>query len=295
LLDPLSGAENGFVALQRGVAVVTGSSSGFGLLSSIELARAGFRVFATMRNPDKRGKLDAAAVKADVEVDVLQLDVTDDDSVASAFERVQADSGRVDVLLSNAGYGIGGFVEDISVEEFSEQFDTNFFGGVRVVKAVLPGMRERRSGRIILMSSIGVFNPVPGLSAYNASKAALEAFGEALRYEMVPYGVFVSLIEPGTYATDIFFDNARYAAGMREGSSPRFEESRRMERVAMKVVERRRKADPREVARKVRHAATARRPKLRYLVGSDARVIKPLRAVTPTRVTEATVRKILRG
>src|SRR5205085_4876901 len=107
------------------------------------------------------------------------------------------DAGRIDVLVSNAGYGVGGFVEDTTLEQFRDQFETNFFGGVRVVKAVLPGMRERQSGRIILMSSIGAFNAVPGLSAYNATKAALEAFGEALRYETTADGVFVSLIEPG--------------------------------------------------------------------------------------------------
>jgi NAD(P)-dependent dehydrogenase (short-subunit alcohol dehydrogenase family) len=279
----------------RRVAVLTGCSSGFGLLSAVELSAAGFRVFATMRDPAKRDKLDRAAGDAGVSVEVLPLDVTSDQSVAAAFESVRKEAGRVDVLVSNAGYGIGGFVEDTSVDEFRAQFETNFFGGVRVVKAVLPGMRERKSGRIVLMSSIGVFNPVPGLSAYNASKAALEAFGEALRYETVHDGVFVSLVEPGTYATDIFFDNARYAGGMRDPSSPHAEASRRMESFAMKQVERRRKADPREVAHAVRRAATAKRPKLRYLVGTDAKVIKPLRAVTPTRVTEAAVRKILRG
>jgi NAD(P)-dependent dehydrogenase (short-subunit alcohol dehydrogenase family) len=145
------------------------------------------------------------------------------------------------------------------------------------------------------MSSIGVFNSVPGLSAYNASKAALEAFGEALRYEAIQDGIFVSLIEPGTYATDIFFDNAQYAEGMRDSSSPHYERSRRMERFAMKQVERRRKADPGEVARAVARAATVRRPKLRYLVGTDARLLKPIRAVTPVRVTEAVARRILGG
>jgi NAD(P)-dependent dehydrogenase (short-subunit alcohol dehydrogenase family) len=280
---------------ERGVAVLTGCSSGFGLLSAVELASAGFRVFATVRSPSKREKLDRAAARAGVPVEVLPLDVTSDGSVAAAFQRIDGEAGRVDVLVGNAGYGIGGFVEDTSLEEFRQQFETNFFGGVRVVKAVLPGMRERRSGRIILMSSIGVFNPVPGLSAYNATKAALEAFGEALRYESVHDGVFVSLIEPGTYATDIFFVNARYAEGMRDPASPHYDESRRMERFAMKQVERRRKADPGEVARTVRQAATARRPRLRYLVGTDAKLIKPVRMVTPVRITEAAVRKILRG
>ncbi|MDP9340520.1 MAG: SDR family NAD(P)-dependent oxidoreductase [Actinomycetota bacterium] len=283
------------MATGRGVAVITGSSSGFGMLSAVELAGKGFRVYATMRNPGKRDNLDRAAAEAGVSVEVLPLDVTSDESVAAAFEKVLAEAGLVDVLVSNAGYGVGGFVEDTSIEQFREQFETNFFGGVRVVKAVLPGMRERRSGRIILMSSIGVFNSVPGLSAYNASKAALEAFGEALRYEAAHDGIFVTLIEPGTYATDIFFDNAKYAEGMQDPSSPHYERSRRLERFAMKQVERRRKADPREVARKVAQAATVRRPKLRYLVGTDARLIKPVRAVMPVRVTEAAVRKILEG
>jgi len=280
---------------RRRVAVLTGCSSGFGLLSAVELASAGFRVYATMRTPSKREQLDGAAAHAGVSVEVLPLDVTSDESVASAFERIQAEARRVDVLVSNAGYGIGGFVEDTSVEEFREQFETNFFGAVRVVKAVLPGMRERRSGRIILISSIGAFNPVPGLSAYNASKSALEAFGETLRYETVHDGVFVTLVEPGTYATDIFFDNARYAAGMRDPGSPHAKESARMELFAMREVERRRKADPGEVARKVRLVATTKRPRLRYLVGTDAKIIKPLRAVTPARVKEAAARRILRG
>jgi len=283
--------------VRRGVAVVTGSSSGLGMLSAVELALAGFRVYATMRDPGKRERLDAAAAESGMEehVEVLPLDVTSDASVDEAFDRIHGESGRVDVLVSNAGYGIAGFVEDMSLQEFRDQFETNFFGGIRVVKAVLPGMRERRRGRIVLMSSIGVFNTVPGLSAYNASKAALEAFGEALRYETVHDDVFVSMIQPGTYATDIFFDNAQYAEGMRDPGSPHAEASRRMERIAMKNVERRRRADPREVARTVREAATAKRPKLRYLVGTDARILKPVRAVTPTRVTEAAFRKMLLG
>ena len=278
------------------VAVITGCSSGFGMLSAVELALAGFQVVATMRDSGKRAKLDGATSEAGLEpLQVLPLDVTSDESVEAALEQIHGEHGRVDVLVSNAGYGVGGFVEDTSLQEFRDQFETNFFGGVRVTKAVLPGMRERRRGRIILMSSIGVFNTSPGLAAYNATKAALEAFGEALRYEAVHDNVFVSLIEPGTYATDIFFDNAQYAEGSRDPASPHFEETQRMERFAMQLVERRRKADPRQVARTVLRAATAKRPRLRYRVGIDAHVLKPVRAITPTRLTEAVTGKIMRG
>jgi NAD(P)-dependent dehydrogenase (short-subunit alcohol dehydrogenase family) len=285
------------MSARRRVAVITGCSSGFGLLSALELAAAGFGVFATMRDTGKRGALDEAARAEGVgaAIEVVPLDVTDDASVAAAFDHVDREAGPVDVLVSNAGFGLAGFVEDTSVEEFHEQFETNFFGAVRVVKAVLPGMRECRRGRIVLMSSIGVFNAVPGLSAYNATKAALESFGEALRYECVPDGVFVSIVEPGTYATDIFDRNARRAAGMIDPDSPHREATDRMERIAMRNLELRRRADPRVVARTVREAATARRPRLRYLVGVDAHVLKPVRALVPTRVTEELFRRMMRG
>jgi NAD(P)-dependent dehydrogenase (short-subunit alcohol dehydrogenase family) len=135
------------------------------MYGSVELARAGFRVYATMRSPGKRGPLDEEAARFVVtrNIDVIPLDVDRDDSVADAMERVLDEAGRVDVLVANAGYGIGGLVEQLSMDEIRQQFETNFFGAVRVVKAVLPAMRERRSGRILLMSSIGVFNAVPGV------------------------------------------------------------------------------------------------------------------------------------
>lgn len=287
-------AENPAIATTGRVAVVTGSSSGFGMLACVELARAGFRVFATMRDPTRRGRLDAEAARAGVAVEVVPLDVAGDESVGAAFRSILAGGGTVDVLVSNAGYGIGGFVEDLTVEEVREQFETNFFGAVRVVKAVLPGMRERRSGRIVLVSSIGVFNPVPGLSAYNASKAALEAFGQALRYEALADGVFVSLLEPGTYPTDIFYGNRRMAAALRDGTSPHAEAGRRLERLVMRQVGRSR-ADPWEVARAIRRLATEPRPPLRRLVGRDALPVKAVRTLVPERLTEAAFRRILRG
>jgi NAD(P)-dependent dehydrogenase (short-subunit alcohol dehydrogenase family) len=283
------------VASVRGVAVVTGASSGFGMYGSVELAKAGFRVYATMRSPDKRTRLDQEAAASGVaeNLAVLPLDVDRDDSVAAAVGEVLSEAGRVDVLVANAGYGIGGLVEQLSMDEIRQQFETNFFGAVRVVKAVLPGMRERGSGRIILMSSLGVFNAVPGVSAYNATKAAMEAFGEALRYEVAPFGIFVSLIEPGTYRTDIFYDNRRMAAATDDPSAPLYEEGRRLEEFAMKQVARS-KQDPRKVGVMIRKVATAPRPRLRYLAGIDTRPIKVLRAITPTRAVERVVARIMK-
>jgi NAD(P)-dependent dehydrogenase (short-subunit alcohol dehydrogenase family) len=277
------------------VALVTGASSGFGMYGSIELARAGFRVFATMRNPGKRNRLDGEAFAARVSdrITVLPLDVDRDDSVAEALGAALEQAGRIDVLVANAGYGIGGLVEQLTMDEIRQQFETNFFGAIRVVKAVLPGMRERRSGRIILMSSIGVFNAVPGVSAYNATKSAMEAFGEALRYEVAPFGVFVSMIEPGTYRTDIFYDNRRMAAATGDPSGPLYEEGRRLEEFAMKQVARM-KQDPRKVGVKIRQVATAKRPRLRYLVGIDTLPIKVIRAIIPTRAVERVVARIMR-
>ena len=276
---------------RRKVALMTGASSGFGMLTSVELATAGFRVYGTMRNLAKREALDAKAAKANVAVEVVPLDVTDDASVADAVRHIVSEAGRIDVLVNNAGYGVGGFVEDMSMQEYRDQFETNFFGAVRMVKAVLPGMRERGSGRIILISSIGVVNPVPGLSAYNGSKAAVDAFGHALRYEVLGHGIFVSLIEPGTYNTDIFHGNAQYAAGALEPDSPNRVAFDNLQRFAMKQVERT-KADPREVAVKVRKVATAERPRLRYMVGKDTLPIKTVRAVIPERAQEALIAKI---
>jgi NAD(P)-dependent dehydrogenase (short-subunit alcohol dehydrogenase family) len=279
----------------RRVAVVTGCSSGFGLEGSVALAKKGFRVFATMRNLVKRDALDRAAAAAGVSVEVLHLDVTVEDSVASTVQEVRERAGAIDVLVSNAGYGIGGFVEDLTLQEIRDQFETNFFGAVQVTKAVLSEMRERRTGRIILISSIGVFNPAPGLSAYNASKSALEAFGQALRYEVLPYGVSVSLVEPGTYATDIFFKNRHMAARSQDPASPYYETAQKLERIVMKQVERRKKADPAEVGELIARVASSRRPKVRYLVGSDARLTKIVRTLLPERATEAAISRLQRS
>ncbi|HEY7954229.1 MAG TPA: SDR family NAD(P)-dependent oxidoreductase [Polyangia bacterium] len=266
------------------VALITGAGSGFGLLSAVELARRGLKVFGSLRDLGRAERLDRAAKEAGVTVEKVQLDVTRPDSIARALAEV----GRVDVLINNAGFGLGGFLEDLTMDELREQLETNFFGLVAVTKAFLPGMRERRHGRIINVSSVGGRFATPGLSAYCASKWAVEGLSESLRHELRPLGVWVSLVEPGTFKTDIFDRNARRAAKMSDPASPWFARSQQMEKVVGALLDRS-TADPADVARTIAHVATCAHPKLRYLVGKDARGQTLAKALLPFSMIEKAI------
>lgn len=188
------------------VALVTGASSGFGLLVSVALAREGYQVVASMRNMQNKEMLTTVASEAGVydRIEVISLDVTDFATVESVVNDVTNRYGRIDVLVNNAGFAVGGFVEELSIEEWERQFATNFFGLVAVTKAVLPIMRTQRSGKIINISSISGRVGFPAMGPYVASKFAVEGFSESLRLEMLPYGVHVVLIEPGSFKTNIW-------------------------------------------------------------------------------------------
>lgn len=251
------------------LAVVTGASSGFGLLASVELARRGMRVCATMRDLGRAAALEQALRDAGVSARTVELDVVKPASVDRAFADIEHTDGPVDILVNNAGYALGGFVEDLSMAELREQLETNFFGLVQVTKRVIPGMRERRSGRIINITSISGRVALPGLGAYAASKFAVEGLSEALRHELRPHGVFVSVVEPGSYRTDIWDRNRRVAARTLDESSPNRAATQRLtERIDRRVATA--LGDPQDVARAIANVATARRPRLRYLVGKDA-------------------------
>ena len=193
------------------VALVTGCSSGIGLLTAIHLANAGYHVVATMRNLKRRDRLDQAAAAANVvdKLDIRRFDITELDSIAPAVSGIINDYGRIDVLVNNAGFPMAGFAEDVELAELREQFETNFFGHVAVTKAVLPIMRNQRSGHVIMISSVSGRTGQPSLSSYASSKFALEGWTESLRMEMFSLGIRVVLIEPGAYDTDIWERNAR--------------------------------------------------------------------------------------
>jgi NAD(P)-dependent dehydrogenase (short-subunit alcohol dehydrogenase family) len=190
------------------VAVVTGCSSGIGFETSLLLARKGLYTYATMRNLNKSQKINDIVKKENLPLKVLQLNVTDDKSVKDAIRQITDESSRIDVLVNNAGYGVMGAVEDLSLDEFKSQFETNFFGVIRVTKEVIPIMRNQGSGgNIINVSSVGGKIGLPLNSAYISSKFALEGLSESMRYELEQFGIDVILIEPGVVKTN-FFENA---------------------------------------------------------------------------------------
>lgn len=193
------------------IVLITGTSSGFGLATAVHLASKGHKVIATMRNLNKKDTLLEEVKKNNCSVDILELDVTDNQSIHNACNKVAQDYGYIDVLINNAGYGIGGAFEDLTELEIRQQMETNFFGVQNVTRTFLPLIRSRKKGKIINISSVSGFSALPHFSAYNASKWALEGFSESLQYELKEFGIEVYLVEPGTYKTPIFYENARYA------------------------------------------------------------------------------------
>ena len=184
------------------VAVVTGSSSGIGFETSLLLAKNGFFTYATMRNLDKSNKIIGLKLKEKLPLEVLELDVTDDKSVKEAIEKIANEQGTVNVLVNNAGYALVGPLEELSIQEFKEQFETNVFGAIRVTQAVLPIMRKQRHGTIVNISSIAGRIGFPLTSAYVSSKFALEGLSESMAYEIDQFGTKVILIEPGVIKTN---------------------------------------------------------------------------------------------
>ena len=274
------------------VAVVTGASSGIGLLTAVELARNGFRVIAALRTPTKRIRLDEAAQSAGVggSIDVRQLDVTDFARHESFAAEVVRDYGRLDVLINNAGFSMAGFAEDCSLDELREQFETNFFGAVSMTKAVLPIMRRQQRGHIIQVSSIAGRCAHPVLSSYSGSKFALEGWSESLRLEMKPLGINIVLIEPGSFETEIWEANAHVAKRAFEKDSPNHERSLRFRDYVRKNVVKR---DATAVARVIVAVANDPKPKMRYVVGPDAKMMTWFLRLVPWWGYERTVIKTL--
>ena len=276
------------------VAVVTGSSSGIGLLTTVELARNRYRVVATMRDVGRSGRLEEAAQKAGVRdrLDLRRLDVTEFDSIVPMVDQIANDHGRIDVLVNNAGFSVAGFAEDLKVEEIRHQFETNFFGNVAMSKAVIPIMRRQRSGHIIQVASVGGRLGQPMLSAYCGSKFALEGFSESLRIETHSLGIRVTLVEPGAYDTDIWERNVKIGEKALDPSSPNKERSQRFSEFVKSSATHRR--DAREVAQLIVRIANDPNPKLRYLIGVDAKIQVWLKRILPWRSYERMVAKAVK-
>lgn len=242
----------------RKVVLVTGGSSGIGAACARRLAERGHRVYGTSRRP---AEAPAGAARA---FTLLPMDVTDAASVQAAVDRVLAEAGRIDVVVNNAGIGYAGAVEDTSLAEARATFETNFFGALRVCKAVLPAMRAQGAGLIVNVSSIGGLMGLPYQGLYSASKYALEGLSEALRIEVRPFGVRVVLVEPGDIRT-AFTANRRSVQRAEDPASPYREQYRRtLARIEADEVG---GAPPEVVARTVARIVANPRPRLRYVVG----------------------------
>jgi len=274
------------------IALVTGASSGFGLLTSIELAKAGFRVVATMRDLGRRDRLDQAVTAAQVgdKVDIRALDVTKFDTIQGVVDTVVGNYGRLDVLVNNAGFAVAGFAEDIKLDELRLQFETNFFGAVAMTKAALPTMRRQRSGHIIQVSSIAGLHGSVTVSSYSASKHALEGWSESLRMEVNSLGIKVVLVEPGAFQTDIWTRGAVMGEQATKETSPNIQRSLRMRSTIEKLPKR----DPIEVARLIAAVAQNPNPKLRYLVGRDAKIQLAMKRILPWKWHERMVANFLK-
>ena len=184
------------------VAVVTGSSSGIGYETSLTLARNGFLTYATMRNLNKSENVKLAATKENLPLHIIQLDVNDDTSVKNAVQKILSETGRIDVLVNNAGYGLNGAFEDLAIDEIKAQYETNVFGLIRTTQAVLPTMRRQKSGVIVNISSAAGRFGYPGGSAYVSTKFAVEGLSESMSYELEPFGIKVVIVEPGVIRTN---------------------------------------------------------------------------------------------
>ncbi len=259
------------------VALVTGCSTGIGLLAAVELARSGFRVVATMRNLGAKDALVAKAKEAGVDVDLQRLDVTDAESIRAAREHVERAYGRIDVLVNNAGYGVTGPMEQVDADTLRAVLETNVIGVSETTRAFLPMMRAQRAGRVINVSSVAGRTTIPLMSPYHCSKWGLEGLSEAWSYELRPFGIHMSIVEPGTFKTD-FASRSMVKREAPDGPYGAIIETMNKRRETVHKFS----ADPVRVARVIVKAATSPRPRLRYVVGVDGTVGAYSRALLPS-------------
>ncbi|NWJ90261.1 SDR family oxidoreductase [Marine Group I thaumarchaeote] len=248
------------------VAVVTGTSSGIGFETALALAREGYYTYATMRNTAKGDKLKELSSKESLKIDVLELDVDNENSAKTAIKHILDQKQRIDVLVNNAGWALWGCVEDVSVDEFKTQFETNFFSIIRLIQEVGPTMRNQGSGTIVNISSVVGRIGFPASPAYISSKFALEGLSESLRFEFAPFGVDVIIIEPGVIKTN-FMKNMKMAKKSELDTVYKDITTKVVSGVKMMTEM---GTHPKEVASTIVKAIKDKKPLPRYIVGNDA-------------------------
>jgi NAD(P)-dependent dehydrogenase (short-subunit alcohol dehydrogenase family) len=268
------------------IALVTGASSGIGEATALKLHSLGYTVYGAARRVDRMAQLAEQGIR------VFSMDVTDDASLEAGVERIISESGRIDVLVNNAGYGSYGALEDVPMSEARGQFDVNVFGAVRLIQLVLPHMRAQRSGTIINISSMGgkIYTPLGGW--YHGTKFALEALSDCLRLETRPFGISVVIVEPGGIQTEwggIAADNLRKVSGQTAYARQAEAMSK-----ALNDESSSRLSPPSVIADAIAKAVTARRPATRYVAGFGARPLIFLRRILPDRGFDALIGRIVR-
>jgi len=248
------------------VAVVTGTSSGIGFETALALAREGYYTYATMRNTTYGNKLKELSNKENLKINVLELDVDNENSAKTAIKHILDQKQRIDVLVNNAGWALWGCVEDVSVDEFKTQFETNFFSIIRLIQEVGPTMRNQRSGTIVNISSVVGRIGFPASPAYISSKFALEGLSESLRFEFAPFGVDVIIIEPGVIKTN-FMKNMKMAKKSELDTVYKDITTKVVSGVKMMAEM---GTHPKEVANVIVKAVKDKKPLPRYIVGNDA-------------------------
>jgi NAD(P)-dependent dehydrogenase (short-subunit alcohol dehydrogenase family) len=265
------------------VALITGASSGFGLLTAVTLARREWRVLATMRDLTRRARLESAARAAGTlgRIEFHALDVTDLAQVTALADEVAARHSRLDAVINNAGFAMAGFAEDTSDAELRRQLDTNFFGAAAVTRAFLPQLRRQGSGHIVMVSSVSGRSAFPGMSSYSASKFAMEGWSEALRLELKSLGIQVVLVEPGAFETDIWTRNGTLSEGTLDPRSPN---AARVERWKKGIEGAKKQPDAQVVADGIAAILEDPKPRLRYVYGRDAKMALMMRRLLPSDV-----------
>jgi len=248
------------------VAVITGTSSGIGFETALALAREGYYTYATMRDTTKSDKIKEIGKKENLKIDVLELDVDDANSVKTAIRKILEQKQCIDVLVNNAGWALWGCVEDVSIDEFKAQFDTNFFSIIRLIQEVGPTMRKQGSGKIINISSVAGRIGFPASPAYISSKFALEGLSESLRLEMAPFGVDVIIIEPGVIKTN-FLNPVRLSKNSETNTAYSDITNKVVSGIKMMAEM---GTHPKEVADTIVKAVKDEKPLPRYIVGNDA-------------------------
>ena len=256
--------------MNQKVAVVTGSSSGIGFETSLALARNGFYTYATMRNPEKSNLITKTATNEKLPLQALSIDVNIEKSVTDGIDRILNESERIDVLVNNAGFDLTGPLEETSMDEIKGQFETNLFGAIRTMQAVIPTMRKQRSGIIVNITSVGGKLAIPFHSGYHGTKFALEGLSESIQYELDPFGIKIIIIEPGAVGSSFWknMKNATKSSNLTDGESPYVSMMSNMS-AALKQMEQN-SIPSSEVANMIVNAVTTDNPDFRYVVGKDA-------------------------